>query len=397
MSAPVPPPLAITGLGLVTPIGHGAWPTFRMLLTGKRLTDRAARYEPDIPPEKMVQGLGGVSTTPIAADDPAVELAEAAAREACQEAGIPSQDLPCFIGTSKGALTAFGPQHLRTEAGAAWGALGPQGYLNWRLAKRLDVKIRNHAQAACAGSLIAVDQARRFMQETGAAHALVVTSESALLPVFIASYERLGVLAPLTVEGYRQTPLAPGRQGFVLASAGAALVLSRVDGAPAPGSILLEDSACLAEPFDLLRPCPDMRAIERLALRLGADGASADPRPWVAHPHATGTREQDPAELAAIARALAGCRQEGGVPVYACKGSLGHSLGAAGLSATVLACLAARTRRLPPMRWLEAGAMPIPAPLRVAPEGAALAPRTRHLVFAAGFGGHAAALRLGVA
>jgi 3-oxoacyl-(acyl-carrier-protein) synthase len=73
--------------------------------------------------------------------------------------------------------------------------------------------------------------------------------------------------------------------------------------------------------------------------------------------------------------------------VYACKGAIGHGLGAAGLTALVLAVMAARTKRRPPMPWLITPiSCGLPLDLSAPPSRAI----RRQAIFAAGFGGHVA-------
>lgn len=218
--------------------------------------------------------------------------------------------------------------------------------------------------------------------------ALVVTSEAALLPAFVASYRRLGVLAPMTLDGYRGRPLAADRGGFVLAEVGAAVLLRRLPPgeAPRPGQVELVDTAIATEAADLIRPSRNMAALERVAHHVMGDRLIG-----VVHPHATGTADHDPRELAVLAAA---CRQPSAPPaVYANKGALGHTLGSAGLVSLVVACLSARAGKLPPMPWLQTAqdalpdaALPISGSPRIDPaqrDGG-------HAVFAAGFGGHVA-------
>ncbi len=117
------------------------------------------------------------------------------------------------------------------------------------------------------------------------------------------------------------------------------------------------------------------------------------------HPHAPGTAEHDPRELAVLGdllRAQPHPFHETAAPpaVYAHKGALGHTLGSAGLVSFILAALAARTGRLPPMPWLDQGCCPTPLPLPARPM---LDPAHRHavhLVLAAGFAGHVAGASL---
>jgi 3-oxoacyl-[acyl-carrier-protein] synthase II len=408
--------VVISGFGLITPLGHSAWETFSSLLSGRTLADRAASLPEHVDPVDLVRALGSVSVAQHSATDPAVELAERAAREALFMAGASANDVGSVIGASKGAVHALlaaienhrGPAsrvsglltttHRPTDAHLAV-TLGPHGYLEHHLCSRLGIRPGLSIVAACASSLTAVHHARLALLDgmsgvreglrgdrSGASgvrppqRMLVVTAEAALLPLFIHSYRRLGVLPPLTAPGYRGLPLDRRRCGFMLTEAAAAVVLEWVD-QPRPGQIELVDTAVACEAHDMVRAAPGMPALTRIARALLTD------RPIdLLHPHATGTAEHDTAELAALAPLMATQPD-----VYACKGALGHGLGAAGLTALVNACLCATTGRRPPMPWLDE---PIDAPsekgsfrpTRDAPHR----PLRCHGVFAGGFGGHVA-------
>ncbi len=406
----------IAGFGLVTPLGGSAWETFSNLLAGKTLAGRTENLPEDIAPEDLVRAVGAVTRAQHTATDPAVELAERAAREAAMAAGVEPQGLPAFVGTSKGAvhaLTAAFRSKLTNPPSPALHAppppdadlavaLGPHGYLNHHLQQRLHLGPVHHHVAACASSLTALHHARLSLLHHPApstsssqtldprpdtlcpAHALVITAEASLLPLFIHSYRRLGVLAEQTLEGYRERPLDNTRQGFVLGEAGAAVLLRRVpiEDEPMPGETELLDTACASEAFDMVRPSPTMPALRHIADQLFADRLID-----VIHPHAPGTTEHDPIELSVYADTLRHTGQTTPPDLYACKGALGHSLGAAGLSALVLACLSAKTRQRPPMPWLTS---PIDSPLPITSDTSSLTPSTTHAIFAAGFAGHTA-------
>lgn len=423
----------MAGLGLLTPLGHAAWPTFTALLAGRTISDRAAPLidaEQPIDPVNLVRVLGGVSVGQHAPSDPIIDLADRAAREATFAGGVDTRHLPTYLGTSKGAVHAWTRcaerQRSMTRPRRSSGPtssdpddilpddmtlLGPHGYLTRELQRRLGIAPERHVIAACASGLAALDQARTMLCRSTTNRALVLTAEAALLPQFVHSYRRLGVLAPLTPTDYRQCPLDADerRRGFMLSEASAAVLLERLpeDTPPAPGQIELCDTATAAEAHDLVRTDPQMPALESVAQRLLHHGPVD-----VIHPHAPGTVDHDPAELA-IYRNLTAAQQRAplsapaptATPVpgesaserrdrgrnaaalpdfYACKGALGHSLGASGLVSLVVACLCLHAGRRPPMPWLH-------APLAGVEPGAQPCSRQgAHAVFAAGFGGHVA-------
>jgi 3-oxoacyl-[acyl-carrier-protein] synthase II len=400
--------IAITGWGLVTPLGNSAWETFARLLAGRLISDRLAKLEPDLKPVDVAKAVGGVNIARHG-PDPSIELAERAAREALFMADQqrpassiePGQTL-WLMGSSKGAAHAFhaaadvhgGCYNPTTRLGAPPPkdaalavALGPHGYLSHHLEKRLGVTGIRQIVAACASSLLALHHARQLLTQGPVdqrpSRVVVLTSEAALMELFIASYQRLGVLPSLTADAdgqyhYRGLPLDDRRSGFLLAEFGAAVVLDRVEN-PAPGTIVLEDTQHAAEAFDLMRTDPAMPALSRVAQQLLTSPVD------MIHAHATGTQDHDPAELDVYSRLLTRP-----TPVYAAKGALGHGLGAAGLVSTVLACLCAKTGRSLPMPWLESPITPLSSHVELHRQSQTGRALNRHAIFAAGFGGHVA-------
>ncbi len=391
----------VAGVGLVSPLGRSAWETFTALDAGQTLPDRADRLPAGLDPAHLVRALGSSSVAQHAGTDPAVELAERAAREALFAAGLEPAGVPTFVGTSKGAIRAWSRAAHAADRGslepelAAAIALGPGALFNVELRRRLHVAPRSHHIAACASSLAALDAARyallhRTLPDDADA-CLVVTAESALDDVFIHSYRRLGVLAPLppASEPYRAYPLDARRGGFMLSELAAAIVLRRVpaDQPPMPGELELLRTAVATEPHDLIRAAPRMGTLHEVARRL-FDGEPVD----VLHPHAPGTADHDAGELSALWEACEATRSGKaagasghGPDVYAVKGALGHGLGAAGLVSLVIAAVCSHARRRPPMPWLDE-----PIDARLSRKGRDLGPATSHAVFAAGFGGHVA-------
>ncbi|MCC5830629.1 MAG: hypothetical protein JJU36_14375 [Phycisphaeraceae bacterium] len=454
--------IAITGLGLVSPLGRSAWATFHALLQGRRLTDRfnsRDRLAPldlaELDLTQQVQWLGQAANTSPQSIDPALDIAEIAALQALDEAAafeaekgdraglitpsgmiaadnVPgagllmpnpppqprplperrNKDITLFLGTSKGAMVAwqkaldlFSPVNATSSrSGPPTGGLrntvigsqplaeviarGPAHWLEGTLAHRLGVTPGATSIAACASGLVALDQARRWLLHPPASpdpesrpsrRCLVVATEAALLPCLIHSYRRLGVLAAHRGRLTEGRPLHPERAGFMLAQLAAAVVLQRLEPDDPNPPLELLDTAIANDSHDLIRPAPGMPALDHLAARL-LGGRDVD----ALHPHATGTQEHDPVELAILERYLQRSAQ-----VYAVKGALGHGLGAAGLVSLVVAGLCARTGRTPPMPWLDR-TMDLPGRadmLTVEQAGGDTARRT-HAVFAAGFGGH---------
>jgi 3-oxoacyl-(acyl-carrier-protein) synthase len=319
----------------------------------------------DIHPIDLVRVVGSIGISHGSASDPAVELAERAIREACMHARISPEGLTVITGASKGAVHRFPKEPLAV-------VLGAHGYWASELTRRLKLGCVKNIVAACASGLYAVHHARELLLSGKAKRVLVVTAEAALLPHFIASSQRLGILAPMLKEAYIGRPLDENRNGFMLSQVGAAMVMEASD-SPQAGQWELLDTAVGSEAYDIIRPAPGMPTLSHIAEQLLGD-RDID----LLHPHATGTRDQDAAELAVYRHHAPVC------DVYANKGAIGHTLGSAGMVSLILACLCAKTKRRPPMPWLTA---PIEPQLSATLQ---LHDYRTHAVFATGFGGHVA-------
>ncbi len=203
-------------------------------------------------------------------------------------------------------------------------------------------------------------------------------------PLFLGSFKRLGVLPR---EGMGCRPFDRDRDGFLIGEAAAAVMLEafdpeRRDGAPA--MVLVDRYALAGDATHLTGSDPDGKTF-RTTLSRAVDGRPVE----LIHAHATGTVTNDPIELAAYE---AECGDDQSPPVvYSHKGALGHSLGAAGLVAVVLNCLAHHD-------GVIAGNVQTCEPLstrrvRLPREKTEIAIR-RSVVVAAGFGGAMAAISL---
>lgn len=381
------PRVAITGLGLLTPLGETARQTWDALLTGRFITDHTrAAGEYDL-------------TSPRA-----LQMARRVADHALAQAGWhpDNDDFATVVGTSKGSVVSWlapdaagesdPPSHHPHTTGLAdiATALQPRG-------PKLTVS------AACASGLLALIRGAMMIESGEARHVLVVAAEASVHPLFLGSFKRLGVL-PAPGVGCR--PFDESRDGFLMSEAAAAICLeSTTPSTDSPGEGRGEGT--LREPDGVPTPANTRVAIERFAM--GADAShltSADPAGRVLthlirkvtqggyvdliHAHGTGTVANDPTELAAIDAALSN-RQDPPAALYSHKGALGHSLGAAGLVSIALNVLAHQHGTIPPnVRTTR----PLPCRVATISPFAHRRPVHRSLALAAGFGGATAAVSL---
>ena len=360
----------IAGVGLATPLGNTLAATWVGLCAGAGILTHSR--VPDIDP----------------AGEPRVNaLALRVAREACEESRWGDDELQSaalIVGTSKGPIDAWLHQLGQAEpAGGSslFGMAEPAAFV----ASEMGIGgPRLTLSAACASGLAALIRATLMIRAGEISRALVVATESSLHPLFVASFTRLGVIPP---AGHGCRPFDQTRGGFVIGEAAAAICLERPDVArPSDAEIIAIDRFALgADATHLTSSDPSGVALRQLLAR-AIDGRPLD----LVHAHGTGTVKNDPIELAALAAALA--RQEKPLPsLYSHKGAIGHTLGAAGLIAVAINCMAHRNGRVPPnLRTLA----PLPTPGMTLDRGDVHRPVRRSLALAAGFGGAIAAVTL---
>jgi 3-oxoacyl-[acyl-carrier-protein] synthase II len=301
------------------------------------------------------------------------ELALAVGRGVLTAVRPPTEGTALVLATSRGEIDRW------LTGDSSNNGLAPAGIANLAAGVAAQLGLAGPVltvSAACAGGVVGLIRACLLLRSGEAQRVLVVAAESSFHPLLLASYQRLGVLAP---AGYGCRPFDRRRRGFFVAEAAAAVMLeSRGEGVQTFGMALGSEAASITAPD------PSPERLQRLILR-AAGGRGVE----LVHAHATGTELNDPIELAAIDAAAGdlGCRPA----VYSHKGALGHSLGASGLLAVVLNCMAHQHSVIPPN---AATTEPLPSQHAVVSASSIAGPVRRSLVIASGFGGPAAVVGL---
>jgi 3-oxoacyl-[acyl-carrier-protein] synthase II len=249
----------------------------------------------------------------------------------------PSDRRAVLVGTTKGALEL---------SVAAWreGTVGPENALELpALALARAVGARGPVRtlgAACASSTAALGEALCLIED-GVCDEVIVGGVEALHAFVYAGFHALKAMS--------SSPAAPfdaKRAGLSLGEGAAVLVVESPEWARRSGRgvlATLEGFGAAADGFDQTAPDPagtGLAAACRAAIaRAGLTPADIGRY----HAHGTATMQNDRMEAAVCAQVF-GPR---GVPVCAVKGSLGHTLGAAGALDAVSCLLTLRRGVLP--------------------------------------------------
>ena len=357
--------VAVTGLGVVSPVGTGTGAFWTALCAGRSgvgpitLFDastfavRIAGEVKDFEPPSEIERRRARRL------DRYAWFGTAAALEAWRDAGIEGHDpyeAGLVLGSSHGGETSAleGAASLGAGSKSASPFLIPRMLGNMAAAQAamlLDLRGPGFAVAsACATGGHAIGEAAEVVRRGDASVMVAGAAEACITPLTLAGDDALGALSRRNDEPERACrPFDQERDGFVLAEGAAALVLEDFEHAQRRGARVYAELAGYGATTDGLhetRPDPEGAAAAR-AISRALEKAGAEPREVRAvFAHAAGTQAGDAAEARALGAALGEALP--GIPVTAIKSMTGHMLGASGAAQAVAAVKAIESGIVPP-------------------------------------------------
>ena len=199
--------------------------------------------------------------------------------------------------------------------------------------------------AACATGVVAVARGVDLIRDGTCDRVICGAADASLHPLILASFARLGVLAePGDDPAACVRPFDADRSGFAVGEGAAAFVLERADLA-APGTVYATvTGSCVTSAAVKLTDVDPTGDPVRRALVGATGGATGGAAPDLIGLHGTATRANDPAEAAGVRAAFPGAF----IPAFGSKGATGHLLGAAGAVELAFTLLALRDGVVPP-------------------------------------------------
>jgi 3-oxoacyl-[acyl-carrier-protein] synthase II len=350
-------PVAVTGLGVVSPHGDDALAMFAALM---RAESAIRPVFPELP-KPAAAALAAFDETrwftklQLAGVDRVSQLAVAAADLAMRDAGSPGgvdpERLGVFVGCGMGGAAAL-------EAAYRGGARVPPLTIPAFMpnAPASHVAMRQRAEGpvltysmACASSAVAIAEAAKAVRAGEIDLAIAGGSEALIVPGVVLAWQAMQTLAGFAPDAAASAvrPFATDRSGFALGEGAAFVVLESEDHARRRGArryASLAGWGLSCDATHLTKPhAPGQARALRAALRM----AGLQPRDvGYCNAHGTATRIGDVVERDALASVwgddLAHLR------VSSTKALHGHLLGAAGALEAVVTVLALQQRQLPP-------------------------------------------------
>ena len=352
--------VAVTGIGAVTPIGHGATGLWDGVLANRSAVRAIDRFDPSPFPSRVAAQIDdfrpGDHLDPRRARrlDRFSQLAVVSARMATEHAcwtRMPRDPgrTGVWIGSALGGVAFGEEQHAAyvrrgvrgvspTLATAVFGGAAASNVA-------IDQQLRGPAVGnanSCASGAMAIGQAAHAIRHGLVDAAIAGGAEAPLAPLTFGAFAMIGVLSTRNDDpGSASRPFDAERDGFVMGEGAAMLTLERWDLAQGRDAPILAELAGFGASTDahhLTAPLPGGEAAAAaVTTALDDAGAAADEIGYV-NAHASSTELNELAESNALHLALG--RSAASVPVSGTKGLYGHALGASGAMEAAITVLA---------------------------------------------------------
>lgn len=354
--------VVVTGIGVVTPIGIGVEEFRKGLREGRSGAGPLTRFSMNGPRPRKVFEVKGFNP-PLGSSllDPFIQYALAATAEAVEKASFDFASVDPYrvgivVSSSKGGvhtLFTLRERFLKRPsallAARVYSNLVPNFACRW-IARRW--KIKGPAQCyvtACATGTTSVIQAARMIEEGDIDYALAGASDASIVPLLIAGYDQMGVLAR-----EEMLPFDGRRSGFLLGEGAGVLFLETLESARARRAKIYGEISGYAYGTDVYHsvafdPKDEAlaRTLKELTHRAGVSNEEID----YLNLHGTGTGEGDLYETDQIKRAFG--RKAFGIAASSTKSMTGHMLGASGAVEIIASLIALEEGFIPPTVGLE--------------------------------------------
>ena len=357
----------ITGIGAVTPIGHGADGLWAGVLANKSAIRPIDRFDASPFPSRIAAQIDDfvpgdhLDARRARRLDRFSQLTVAAARMAVEDARLAMPDgradrTGIWIGSALGGVAFGEEQHANYLAHGARGVaptlatavFGGAGASN----VAIDLGIHGPAVGnanSCASGAVAIGQALHAIRDGTVDVALAGGAEAPLAPLTLGAFAMIRVLSSRNDEpATASRPFDVARDGFVMSEAACVVILEEADAAIRRGATILAEVAgygASTDAYHLTAPLPSGEAAA-LAIRGALSGVGIEPEEiGYVNAHASSTQLNELAETKALHLALGEAGDT--VPVSGTKGLYGHALGASGAIEAAITLMALRHGLLP--------------------------------------------------
>ena len=365
--------VVVTGLGLVTPVGHTVGETWDALMRGRSGVDYIHKFDSekfsvkiaaevrDFDPFKFIakkeaRKMGAFIHYAIAASDEAVYDSGLVERGAKFDDRF-SEQVGTYISSGIGDFWAIEREHsklLDEGPHRVSPFFIPSAIVNLaagQVSIRFGAKGPNSATAtACSAGAHAIGDSFKIIQRGDADVMICGGAESAITPMSVAGFAAMRALSTRNDDPtHASRPFERDRDGFVIGEGAGLMILEELEFARARGAKIyaeLVGYGMTADAFHITMPDETASgAVRVMQMALRDAGVSPEEVDYI-NAHGTSTHYNDKFETQAIKKTFGEHAYK--LAVSSTKSMTGHLLGAAGGIEAVFSVLAIREGKLPP-------------------------------------------------
>jgi len=362
--------VAVTGLGLVSPLAIGNSENWSALLAGKSGVGPITRFDPSRFGSRIAGEVKGfdpsryIEKKEIKKMDTFIQYAMAAAQFAMEDSGLPVNDanrerVAVVVGSGIGGLPVI-EKTMReyVETGGSPKVISPffitaliVNEAAGNISIRYGLKGPNLSTVtACTTGAHAIGEAYRMIQYGDADAAIAGGTEAVITPLAVGGFSVMRALSTRNDEPERASrPWDRDRDGFVIGEGAGLVVLEEMDAAVRRGARIyaeLVGYGLSGDAYHIAAPSEDgdgpARVMRNALADAGIDGDQVD----YINAHGTSTPSGDRVEAMAIQTVFRDHAKK--LAVSSTKSMTGHLLGAAGGLETAICALAVYHQTMPP-------------------------------------------------
>jgi 3-oxoacyl-[acyl-carrier-protein] synthase II len=365
--------VVVTGLGVVSPLGMGAEPTWAGLLAGTSgagpitLFDCSRHTTKFACEVKNFDPLAFADKKEARKMDRFIQLGVAASEYAIKDAALTfsreeSEMVGVFIGSGIGGFATIEREHTEMING------GPRRISPFFIPSAIInlaagwVSIRTGARGpssatatACTSSAHAVGDAFRVIQRGEADVMIAGGSEAAITGLGVGGFNAMRALSTRNDAPEKASrPFDRDRDGFVVGEGSGILILEELGRAQARGAKIyceLVGYAMTSDAHHITAPCEDGNGAARVMTKALKDAGIRPDQVAYVNAHGTSTPVGDQIEVKALKTVFGEHVQK--LVVGSTKSMTGHLLGAAGGLEASITALAIRDQKVPPTINIE--------------------------------------------
>ncbi len=361
---------AITGIGLLTPLGNDARTTWEGLVAGRSGAGPITRFDPVQSSVKFACEVKGFEPARFLDKKEirrydlfsqfAIAAAEEAVRDACLSSSWGAVDMKrvgVIIGTGTGGVATF-EENCRALVEKGPSRVSPffipmymPNVAAALISMRYGAKGPNYCTvSACASSAHSLADATQLIRDDEADVVIAGGAEAAITPLAVASFANMKALSERNDDPQTASrPFDKDRDGFVMGDGAAVLILEEWEHARRRGAKIYAELAgfgMTADAYHITAPAPDGAGAQE-AMRLAMKNAGVSPEQIeYINAHGTSTPHGDAAETAAVKSVFGAHARK--LIFASTKSMTGHLLGAAGALEAAVCAYIVQSGTIPP-------------------------------------------------